>query len=60
MQLLYLKNQAFDWCLKGGNKMVLWLIRIQELMIQALKGSTIDVKLEILTPKIGLQLRKPT
>ncbi|MGZ3643739.1 MAG: protein kinase domain-containing protein [Ktedonobacteraceae bacterium] len=26
---------------------------------KALKGSTIDVKLEILTPKIGLQLRNP-
>jgi eukaryotic-like serine/threonine-protein kinase len=27
---------------------------------KALKGSTIDVKLELLAPKIGLQLRKPT
>jgi len=27
---------------------------------KAAKGSTIDVKLEILTPKIGLQFRNPT
>ena len=27
---------------------------------KAMKGSTIDVKLEILAPKIGLQLRNPT
>ena len=54
------KKSGFRLVFEGGQQDGIVVDQNPRAHDTALKGSSIDVKLEILTPKIGLQLRKPT
>ena len=53
-------KSGFRLVLDGGHQDGVVVDQNPKAHDRALKGSTIDVKLEILAPKIGLQLRNPT
>jgi serine/threonine protein kinase len=54
------EKSGFRLVLEGGQRDGVVVDQNPKAHDKALKGSTIDVKLEIPTPKIGLQLRNPT